>query len=102
MGTYDQQKTELVHEAVDIMKILDNKPDQFMLLRMYNRWFTKGIEFVSKHAKERKEEFVQLHEVNQDNLSSEHPDITLFKINLNKQLGTVEGSSDHSIKAYVI
>ncbi len=101
MSTFEEEKSELVNEAEGIIKNLNEKPDYFELLRAYNRLYTKAIAFVGTHATERKREFEQIHENNQLNLSSERPDITRFKANFYKQLGTIEGTTDHYPKTFV-
>jgi hypothetical protein len=95
MDVFEQEKAELVAQAENIISNLQENPDNFEVLRAYNRWYTSAIGFVNIHAEERQREFELIHESNQHNLSSERPNLNEFKINLFKQLGTIEGSSDH-------
>jgi hypothetical protein len=97
-------KSGIIKQADEMLSLED--PEILVLLRSYNSWYTKSIEFVEIHAKERREEFIQLHFENQNNLTgrSNKPDYDKFKKSLIIQVGIIEGSRDRTwhISATVI
>ncbi len=91
-----KNKNSILQEAKEIILLLDSNTDQLTLLRVYNKWYTSGLEFVKSHTESRLGEFESLHFEIQKALCDINPDLKLVRLNLIILSAIIEGSQDHT------
>lgn len=92
-----QDKTKLFNEGKEFLCLLDKGANRFRLLHAYNLWYSKALEFVTRHARCRQKEFEERHAENQSMLCDpSRKDFQPLKMNMIILLTIIEASEDHS------
>lgn len=92
-----EDKMYIVKDGDELLRQIDQQPENAPFLRAYNGWYTSALEFVYDQAGKRLKEFEDLHSRNQTLLCQLKPDLQQLKVNLIIQIAIIEGSTDHDI-----